>query len=180
MDLQLYMGGFFFGLVEDLRIRIWQYYCSRLLFSRPWVHWPPDNKCLFYFKKDLQLLVSRSGNVQKGTWEFIPDSRSVILDFGNDTTIYRISFLCDNSFLLLDHENPEKKLLFVRRSRIKEYFEWGNRLYMEISGKEGLSQESFGNENTVDGEDNLVLLEIIAYILAVVFLLFLTIYILAH
>jgi len=73
-----------------------------LLVDKPWVvkssFGEPFQKLIF--RKDGSVLLSIDGNIVDGKWEYIPQARALIIEYGNRKKLYRHEFL-DEAVLAL-------------------------------------------------------------------------------
>jgi hypothetical protein len=76
------------------------------------------------FKKDKSLIMSKNGKVTKGTWDYLPEANSIIIDRINDQILCNAAFIDDvvlilkldgtsNDFFALANENKLQDLNII-------------------------------------------------------------------
>ena len=76
-----------------------------------------DEKRVFIFRNNNQLLVSINGIVEKGTWEYI-GNQSLLLETKNENYLMKNGFL-DEDILALKLDSTEVYAFFVNETRHK-------------------------------------------------------------
>ncbi|NJN78252.1 MAG: hypothetical protein HC803_07900 [Saprospiraceae bacterium] len=96
-----------------------------VLTDQPWVtnFDNPTERCVYIFRnKDSQLITSTNGNVKKGTWDYLPSMKSLLIELGDKTTLYNQGFL-DNSIMILRRDGTDEHQLFVNENKIETTIE---------------------------------------------------------
>ena len=96
-----------------------------LLTDQPWVTNLEDQgeRCIYIFRqKENQLITSNNGNVKKGTWDYLPSMKSLLIELGEETTLYNQGFL-DKSILILKKDGTDEHQLFVNENKIETTIE---------------------------------------------------------
>lgn len=88
---------------------------SSFLVDKPWV--VSDNNSEYeklIFRRDGRVHLSSDGNVKDGTWEYLPEAQSLLIDYGDQKKLYQHQYL-DESVLALkldgDRSNEDYFLL---------------------------------------------------------------------
>ena len=87
---------------------------TALLVDKPWVvSNSSDSYDKLIFRSDGRVHLSRDGEVTDGKWEYLPEARSLLIDYGNRKRLYRHQYL-DEAVLALKID--------TKRSINDEYF----------------------------------------------------------
>ena len=74
-------------------------------------------KTTYIFReKNNELLVVRDGHVQKGSWELLTLSNSILINDGIGEMLYNIDFFC-NEGIILRKENMQEFLILIKRNK---------------------------------------------------------------
>ncbi len=63
---------------------------------------------LHIFRDKNEYLISTDGNISKGTWKFLKESNTLILDRGN-SELYDLAFMNKDFFILTKHGDQQRK-----------------------------------------------------------------------
>lgn len=92
-------------LSEDLREQ--EFYLDR-----PWLEFRDDeafhDAILHFFNEEGEYLRSVNGDVEEGSWRYLPSSNKLMISLG-DTELYDLAFL-DSDFFILSKHGDNKKL----------------------------------------------------------------------
>lgn len=75
------------------------------------------SKSTYIFReKNNELLAINDGKVQRGNWEILPLSNSMLINDGAVEILYNIEFFCDDGFILRK-ENINEYLVLIKRNK---------------------------------------------------------------
>lgn len=97
-------------------------------------------------EKNNELLVVQDGEVQKGKWEVLILSNSILINDGKVEMLYNIDFFCDEG-IVLRKENMQEYLILVKRNKNQ----WESKELLEIFNGFYLSYEK--NQRRFDNID---------------------------
>lgn len=124
-----------------------------------WILYSPDQeqtKTTYIFReKNNELLVVNDGQVQKGTWEILILSNSMLISNGEVEILYNIDFFCDDGFILRK-ENMNEYLVLIKRSKHQLQSKSLLDVFAAFSASYEKNQRRFDN---IDLEPNNALLE---------------------
>lgn len=88
-----------------------------LLTNQHWVVFDDNNveKVIYIFRSNNQLLISRSGKVEKGTWELIGNN-SILVDLVEDSYLFKHGFF-DKNVLALKLDGKKEYVFLVNENR---------------------------------------------------------------
>ena len=96
-----------------------------ILTDQPWVTNLENQgeRCVYIFRqKENQLITSKNGDVKKGTWDYLPSMKSLLIELGEETTLYNQGFL-DKSIMILRKDGTDEHQLFVNENKIESTIE---------------------------------------------------------
>lgn len=96
---------------------------ASILSDTSWLLLAQDDsaKIVYIFKSQKnELYQSFNGNVNKGKWEFIVDSDSLVIDTGEQTELYNATLVSDD-FLFLKKDGDSKSLVFANFTKYKDW-----------------------------------------------------------
>lgn len=111
------MKSFYTRIVQDLKNYNQTFDHNSLLINQPWALVDGDQEIQkLIFKKDKELIISKNGSAIKGSWEYLPEARSIFINRGSDSILYNEAFLSkavlilkkdgtENDFFVLANEN---------------------------------------------------------------------------
>lgn len=91
--------------------------------NKHWLLIDEDNsaKTVFIFReKNNQLLISKNGKIEKGTWEYLGND-TLIIDRANGSYLFRQGFI-DDSVLALKIDGTQEYALLVNERKIEELY----------------------------------------------------------
>ena len=88
--------------------------CSWLLLN------DEDDKVIYTFRDNYDLLITTNGIVEKFNYELIIDNNSILITKNNITNHYDIENI-ENNFLFLKMLSTEKILIFANQTKYKDY-----------------------------------------------------------
>lgn len=98
-----------------------------------------EEKKIYLFRPNNELLISKNGMVEKGRWEYL-GNKSLVIDQGNQAYLFRFGFM-DKNILALRIDTKEEYALFVNE----------NVFSGEVNSFSKLN--AYINENYLDDED---------------------------
>jgi hypothetical protein len=85
-----------------------------------WILYTPNQEqtttTYIFREKNNELLVVNDGHVQKGSWEILILSNSMLISNGEVEMLYNIDFFCDEG-CILRKENMNEYLVLIKRSK---------------------------------------------------------------
>jgi hypothetical protein len=82
---------------------------SALLVDKPWVVSNNDERFeKLIFRRDGRVHLSSDGKVQDGKWEYLPEAKSLLIDYGDIKKLYRHQYL-DQSVLALKQDGSQSE-----------------------------------------------------------------------
>lgn len=95
---------------------------SSKLLEFSWILYSPDHQktanTYIFREKNNELLVVDDGQVQKGSWEILVLSNSILINDGSVEMLFNIDFFCDEG-IILRKENLNEYLILVKRAKNK-------------------------------------------------------------
>jgi hypothetical protein len=90
---------------------------ATLLMSKHWVLIDniEEEKQVYIFRPDNQLLISKNGKIEKGKWEYL-GNKSLIIDQGDQAYLFKHGFF-DENLLALKIDSKEEYALFVNENK---------------------------------------------------------------
>ena len=75
--------------------------------GKPWLEFRDSGNfhesVLHFFNENSEYLVSVNGNISRGRWRLLDNTNKIILEMGNRSELYTLSFLSSNFFILKKH-----------------------------------------------------------------------------
>ncbi len=113
--------------LKDIFPRIIQYSKSlddqTVLTNKSWVLISDDSKTreVWIFKRNNELIFSRDGIADKGTWEYLPESKSLYIEIGEVKRLINKAFV-DDVILLLRLDGGKDFIALANENKINETF----------------------------------------------------------
>ncbi len=124
-----------------------------------WILYTPNQEqtttTYIFREKNNELLVVNDGQVQKGTWEILILSNSMLISNGQVEILYNIDFFCDDG-LILRKENMNEYLVLIKRNKLQLQSKDLMDVFAAFSASYEKNQRRFDN---IDLEPNNALLE---------------------
>lgn len=140
-----------------------------ILIDKPWALIDSDLEIQkLIFKKNKELIMSKNGQVTMGSWDYLPEARSLLIHRGKDTILCNEEFICgaviilkmdgtNNDFFVLANENMIPDLnpyKYLKNLRYQNFF---IKTFELSSGKElevinSLLEPVIGDRVTIDAE----------------------------
>lgn len=94
-----------------------------ILTDKPWLLFSDDSDIreLWIFKRNHELIVSRDGFAEKGSWEYIPEAKSLYIEIGNVRRLINQAFV-DDVVLLLRLDGGKEFITLANEKKIDEVF----------------------------------------------------------
>jgi hypothetical protein len=172
------MKLFLQNLVKDLNKFSKSLNKKSLIVDKPWALVDSDLEIQkLIFKKNKELIMSKDGKVTMGTWDYLPEARSIIINRGSDTILCNEGFLDEavmilkldgtkNNFYVLANENilPDLDVLKYLRELRWQYLniescKLTSGKYLEIISGEGKDEYGFAQDELNIGKKVLIELE---------------------
>ena len=96
-----------------------------ILKDQPWItnFDNPLERCVYIFRdKNNDLITSRNGKVTKGSWDYLPSMKSLLIELDESTTLYNQGFF-DDSIMILKKDGTNEYQLFVNENKIESSVE---------------------------------------------------------
>ena len=106
-------------------------------------------------ERNNELLIVNDGRVQKGNWEILVLSNSMLISNGEVEMLYNIDFFCDEGFILRK-ENMDEYLVLIKRSKKQLQTKSLLEVFAAFMDSYNKNQRRFDN---IDLEPNNALLE---------------------
>jgi len=74
-----------------------------------------NNKAVYIFRSNNELLVSNNGKIEKGRWEYL-GNKSLLIDRGNDSYLFKHDFM-DENIMALKVDSSEEYAVFVNENK---------------------------------------------------------------
>jgi len=74
-----------------------------------------NNKAVYIFRSNNELLVSNNGKIEKGRWEYL-GNKSLLIDRGNDSYLFKHDFI-DENIMALKVDSSEEYAVFVNENK---------------------------------------------------------------
>jgi|SRR5690625_1316784 len=147
---------------------------SAFLVDKPWVVSNGSGSLdKLIFRRDGRVHLSSDGSVRDGTWEYLPEAQSLLIDYGDIKKLYRHQYLdqavlalkqdgfsSDDAYFLLANENviPDcdakkylQSLMYNKYNVITGLLENGKTL--EVYRGDNTSRIRIGMDVTIDGDE---------------------------
>lgn len=85
-----------------------------------WIFNDSGNKELYIFQDDSSLIASVNGNVNNGTWQYIPANKSLIISFKEQSYMLHPSFI-DNVVFALQQDGTERFLFMINEEQFNSF-----------------------------------------------------------
>lgn len=99
---------------------------SEQLTEMTWYSYLESNdglKVVYIFRvKDRELLIAKNGKVLTGTWDFITNTNSVLIDFGGNRTLYN-AVLLQGHYFVLKQDGLNEPLLLINQAYFQRLIE---------------------------------------------------------
>jgi len=106
------MKYYILNSIERIKQYSKQLDAESILYNKSWEVLNEDNqKEIFIFRPNNDLLLSINGKVQKGKWELLPN-RNLLIDINNETYLLKPQFV-DNQYLSLQLSGNDNSLILI-------------------------------------------------------------------
>gem|GEM_PF-2658291 len=132
---------------------------SSKLLEFSWILYSLDKQTLkttyIFREKNNELLVVNDGQVQKGSWEMLILSNSLLIADGQKEMLYNIDFFCDEG-IILRKENMHEYMILIKRNKLQLQTKSLSEVFAAFYASYEKNQRRFDN---IDLEPNNALLE---------------------
>ena len=117
------------------------------IFNKAWVLVDEDSKLKIVYRfrpKNDEIIISVDGNAKRGTWEFLEDGKSMIIEVENETKIFKHGFIDDTILALkLDNDESEYVVFFNddKHHKIKDNSLNTIKDYLKVKYEGGLAKK---------------------------------------
>jgi Xaa-Pro aminopeptidase len=77
-----------------------------------------NNKKVYIFRNNNQLLISDNGKVNRASWEYL-GNKSILIDVDNNTYLLKIEF-CDEDIIALKIDSSTEYVIFINETKYDE------------------------------------------------------------
>ncbi len=93
---------------------------TSLLLNKPWALIDEEQEIQkLIFKKDKTLILSKNGNVIIGSWDYLPEAKSLLINRGSDTILCNEGFI-DEGVLVLKRDGTQNDFFVLANENVVE------------------------------------------------------------
>lgn len=165
-------------VLDDVKRQSKSFSSKRELQNRNWVRFNEDGileeKITYIFQPNDELLISKSGDVNKGCWKILNDN-TLMIEIDNSSILYR-SFKYDDGIILLNKDGTDVVITLVSEKMLeaigKSFIEFiKEKVKPENQFQETSNELSEDVKNQNQNDDNIEIMVIIISVIVAIILM---------